>query len=200
MHDEEHIKAAKGMLRERVRESIGTLSDGVKAQESERICWVLEGLLRPPRKECMAVFFPLSDEPDILPLIEAMLQAGQSLVAPRMEGKNLVMRRFSSLEELTRSAYGNLEPHSAPVGASRGGPEPAIILVPGRAFDHSCNRLGRGVGFYDRFIASERKKHPKTEFLGVCFSCQLLENIPTLPNDQRVDRVVSPDEIVRGAV
>lgn len=189
--DSDRVKAEKGLLREQMRESIETLSDAAKAQESERIAWVLEGLLRPPREECIAVYFPLGDEPDITPLIEAMLRTGQSLCAPRIEKKHLVMHRFSSLNDLQKSPFGNLEPEPDTKPESN----PSFVLVPGVAFDREKNRLGRGLGFYDHYIAEQRKNNPRTEFLGVCFSCQLLESIPTLPHDQKMTRVICADEI-----
>jgi len=189
---ESDVQAGKARLRDRVSAQLASVAPQQKAQESERICWILEGLLHPPRAEVIAVYFPLSDEPDITPLIEAMLRAGQPLCAPRVDGRNLVMHRFTSLQGLKKGRYGNLEPSSD----SKPQPEPQFVLLPCVAFDRSGNRLGRGLGFYDCFIENLREENPKAELLGVCFSCQLLENIPTLPHDQKVTRVVSADEIV----
>ncbi|MCF0205812.1 MAG: 5-formyltetrahydrofolate cyclo-ligase, partial [Bacteroidales bacterium] len=62
-----------------------------------------------------------------------------------------------------------------------------LIIVPGVAFDRNGNRLGRGRGYYDRFLC----KYPKVEKIGICFDFQLLEEIPTEPTDIRMDKVVS---------
>ena len=64
---------------------------------------------------------------------------------------------------------------------------PDVLLVPMLAFDAAGYRLGYGGGFYDRFL-------PKTEHtpnVGVCFTEQLLDELPTEPWDIRVQQVVS---------
>lgn len=63
-----------------------------------------------------------------------------------------------------------------------------LVLVPGLAFSRKGNRLGRGGGFYDRFLGKHCASATK---VGVCFSFQVLDTIPTEPHDATVDIVVS---------
>jgi 5-formyltetrahydrofolate cyclo-ligase len=63
-----------------------------------------------------------------------------------------------------------------------------FILVPGVAFSKDRHRLGRGGGFFDRLLAGRGAKAFK---LGLCFSFQLLESIPTEPHDIVMDAVVT---------
>jgi 5-formyltetrahydrofolate cyclo-ligase len=63
-----------------------------------------------------------------------------------------------------------------------------FILVPGVAFSKDRHRLGRGGGFFDRLLAGRAAKAFK---LGLCFSFQLLESIPTEPHDIVMDAVVT---------
>jgi len=74
---------------------------------------------------------------------------------------------------------------------------PIIILLPGRAFDRSGNRLGRGLGFYDRFLKKLRESKPEARAYGICFHCQLVKKVPTASHDEAVDRVISPEEVVQ---
>ena len=65
-----------------------------------------------------------------------------------------------------------------------------LILVPGRAFTKDGRRLGRGKGFYDTYLSKipsifDIKKS------GVCFSQQLLPDIPTTPDDIMMDSIYS---------
>lgn len=55
-----------------------------------------------------------------------------------------------------------------------------LIVVPGLAFDAKGNRLGRGAGFYDRFLA-----HPslKAATVALAFDCQIVDAVPVLPHD-----------------
>ena len=65
-----------------------------------------------------------------------------------------------------------------------------LILVPGIAFSKDRHRLGRGGGFFDRLLAGRAKDAFK---LGICFSFQLLDTIPTEPHDIVMDAVVTDD-------
>ena len=59
-------------------------------------------------------------------------------------------------------------------------------MLPGVAFDRCGNRLGRGCGFYDRFL-----QHQTTETVGICFDFQLVEELPTEPNDIPLKKIIS---------
>jgi 5-formyltetrahydrofolate cyclo-ligase len=63
-----------------------------------------------------------------------------------------------------------------------------LIIVPGLAFSQDRHRLGRGGGFFDRLLAGAAKNAFK---LGICFSFQLLDNIPTEGHDVVMDAVVT---------
>ena len=65
---------------------------------------------------------------------------------------------------------------------------PDLVLVPGLAFTRAGHRLGRGGGFYDRLLAGRAKDALK---VGICFSLQLLETIPTEAHDAVLDAVIS---------
>ena len=69
--------------------------------------------------------------------------------------------------------------------------QPNILIVPGRAFDMSGNRLGRGGGFYDRYL-----KNFNHLAIGVCFSEQVVELIQADSWDQKVDALVTDEQIV----
>ena len=62
-----------------------------------------------------------------------------------------------------------------------------LIVVPGVAFDRNGNRIGRGKGYYDRFLC----KHLDVKRIGICFDFQLVDEVPTEDNDIRMDEVVS---------
>jgi len=63
-----------------------------------------------------------------------------------------------------------------------------LAIIPGMAFDHQGNRLGRGKGYYDRLLPQLSHAYK----LGLCFPFQLLtEEIPHEPHDCRMDEVFS---------
>ncbi len=62
-----------------------------------------------------------------------------------------------------------------------------LVIVPAIAFDRRGNRLGRGKGYYDRFL----KKIPRrATSLGLAFDFQILPSLPVTPHDVGVKRVI----------
>ena len=62
-----------------------------------------------------------------------------------------------------------------------------LVIVPGVAFDRRGNRLGRGKGYYDRFLDRLPKDTPS---IGLAFDFQILPNLPATPTDVSVRRVI----------
>ena len=63
----------------------------------------------------------------------------------------------------------------------------AVVIVPGLVFDNDGNRLGRGKGFYDRFL-SQNKIRSATK-IGVCWTLQLVDELDTESHDIMMDWV-----------
>jgi len=73
-----------------------------------------------------------------------------------------------------------------------------LMIVPGLGFDRSCNRLGQGKGYYDRFIAKMVKDND-LPLLAVALKPQLvggIQKIPVAEYDRKMDMLVLPDEII----
>ncbi len=66
-----------------------------------------------------------------------------------------------------------------------------MILVPGVAFTADGRRLGRGGGYYDRFLAM---LPPTVHRVGICHSRQIRSDLPTEPHDVRVHELLIADE------
>lgn len=65
---------------------------------------------------------------------------------------------------------------------------PDLIIVPGLAFDRHGRRLGRGGGYYDRFLRS----YPEAVRIGVAWDCQIMAQVPVSGWDRRMDAVLTP--------
>ena len=116
-----------------------------------------------------SVYLPMdnSNEVDTWPIVEALLSRGKSVSIPRVTGpkpSDMQMLRLDSYEQaktLPRTKWGIPEPDAelaasmVDVTEERTGVE--LLLVPGVAFDPRCGRLGHGRGYYDSFIAKQRK-------------------------------------------
>ena len=76
--------------------------------------------------------------------------------------------------------------------------EKFVVLVPGLAFTKEGFRLGRGGGYYDRFLerlsgicAAGENSEAKVKLVGVCYAAQILENVPREMHDIKMDIVLS---------
>ena len=100
---------------------------------------------------------------------------------PRVEDQNLKFYLVENYDHLAPGSFGMLEP-------SKKGSDsvPDLILVPGLAFDAQGFRLGRGGGFYDRFLVSK-----KAFRIGIIPEWAFFYQIPRELHDQGVDQVIS---------
>lgn len=69
---------------------------------------------------------------------------------------------------------------------------PDVLIIPGLSFSKTGERLGRGKGFYDRYLDGFSGLK-----IGVCYECQLREDIPTEEHDQKLDWVITELNIYR---
>jgi 5-formyltetrahydrofolate cyclo-ligase len=65
------------------------------------------------------------------------------------------------------------------------------VLVPLLAFDGEGYRLGYGGGYYDRAIANLRRSPAPPLFIGVAYSMQEIEQVPTNENDLPLDGILT---------
>lgn len=139
------------------------------------------------RAETILLFAGMGLEVDTRPLLEQLEGQGKRICLPRcLPGHAMEARRYDSAR-LVRHRYGMLEPNlSCPVVDKA---QIDLILVPGLCFDRRCFRLGRGGGFYDRYLA---------DFQGVtlslCRQVLLCEAVPVEPWDRPVDAVLTERE------
>jgi len=131
----------------------------------------------------ICAFAALPGEPDPL----NPWPANKRIALPRVSGSDLTFHWVAGPGELSPGRFGILEPAA---NASPAGNEFDLILVPGLAFDLHGGRLGRGKGFYDRFLAGASGLRA-----GVCFDDQIVADVPSEPHDQTMDFLITPSSI-----
>ena len=154
---------------------------------------ILEKLKRRSEfQKSMALMFYIttSGEVDTKPLLLEALREGREVVVPYIDRKtdSLVSVQIHDPEtDLRPGTYGILEPRRklvCPFDLNR----LDLVLVPGVAFDRRGHRLGRGKGYYDRFL---KTLPPHVKCFGLAFDFQVLDFIPVDENDMKVDRVIT---------
>lgn len=132
------------------------------------------------RARTVMAFVGMKGEPDTDPLIARLAAEDRRLVLPRVEGDRIVA--VDADGPLVTSRFGVSEPQGPAVDVAT----IDLVVVPGLAFTPAGGRLGYGGGFYDRFLPMVEAPN-----VGVCFSEQVVDELPLEPHDVRVQRVVS---------
>lgn len=134
----------------------------------------------------IVAYYSLPDEVCTHGFINELVAQGKKVYLPKViSAEAMVLCQYTGADSLKEGAYGIMEP----VGCEMSENERIdVVLVPGMAFDGSGNRLGRGKGYYDRFLSQLSTPRPK--LIGVCFDFQKVDIVPTEKCDIPVDVVV----------
>lgn len=128
-------------------------------------------------------------------MIEEALESGKTVSLPRMGNKGMlqafvVTKPSNQLTEDTND-YGISEPDPN-ICALQPMDTIDVVIVPGLAFDKSGRRLGRGKGYYDRFLS---QLPARTVRIGLGFGCQVFPLLPfDDPHDETLHILLSEDE------
>lgn len=146
-----------------------------------------------PAPRIIAAFWPLPDEPDLIPLLSQWTEAGLTVALPRMQSAAAPLQFHAWLEKtaLIAGAFGVMEP---PAGEAL---LADVVLVPTLGFTTRGDRLGYGKGFYDRTLAHYKTIGHQPTTIGVAWACGDIEPIDPAydpePHDQRLDAIITPE-------
>lgn len=139
----------------------------------------------------VAIFSPIPSEPDIELLWKV---APGRFCYPRVAEGKMEFVEVEKLEHLTTSSWHpHIREHRLPEARIVSPEEIGAIVVPGLAFTKTGHRLGRGGGFYDRYLAS---LPASTARIGVCFALQIVDALPMEPHDQRMNAIVTEEGLI----
>jgi len=167
----------KQQLRERMLVRLGEMTALERSQESEGVVRQIICCEKFRRARVIYGYAPMGYEPNWL----GAWGGGKVWAFPRCEGEDMNFYEVRDIGELRRGGLGVAEPVGGLVA-----PAPDLVFVPGLAFDVWGWRLGRGKGFYDRFLAGCGAYR-----LGLAFLCQVVNEVPREGHDQRVEGLVT---------
>jgi 5-formyltetrahydrofolate cyclo-ligase len=136
-------------------------------------------------------------------VLPAALASGKRIVVPyctvdEAGANKLGLWRLESIEELVIGKWKILEPPRDRWGEPGKEIEPAeldLVVVPGVAFSRRGGRMGNGQGYYDRLLAGVR---PDCPLIGLCYECQLFDDLVVGPHDVFMDKVVTESAVYEG--
>ena len=186
------LKRVKRALRREILLRRNAMPPEQRERASGAICERgLQEIERRHHVRIVMAFWSFGSEVSTQAMIERLIGRGLAVALPRIVGGELQPRTYRPGDAVTETSFGAWEPSD---GEILGPGDVDVIVLPGLAFDRRGHRIGYGGGFYDRFLGNAR---PDALRLGVCFSVQIVEEVPAGAFDLPVDVVVTERESIR---
>lgn len=157
------------------------------AEQSALIVSQIERMSAFREAQTVLLYYPIHNEVDLRPLLTKYGDQ-KTFLFPVTHRRSMEVRPYDGEDMMRKGRYGVPEPQTQTYKGSID-----LILVPGVVFDQHCHRIGRGGGYYDRFL----NHHPRAMKIGVCYAFQLKKHtIPHRLGDQKMNRVVTPQQTI----
>lgn len=156
-------------------------------EQSALIMAQLEQMSAFREAKTVLLYYPIHNEVDLRPLLTKY--KGQKIfLLPVTHRHSMEVRPYDGEDMMRRGRLGVPEPQTF---TYRGHID--LIIVPGVVFDQHRHRIGRGGGYYDRFL----RKQLTAKKVGVCYSFQMKKHtIPHSWRDQKLDRIITPQQTI----
>jgi len=152
------------------------LEDGWQDSPAGKLLIRLQGDLKPVdddqpvlparRKPIIAAFWPIRDEPNLLPLLQRWAHDKYLVALPctAVPAAPLVFKPWTPDARMRKGAFGIPEPDTSTVCI------PDVILVPTLGYTDAAERLGYGGGYYDRTLAALQHDGREHVAIGIAYS------------------------------
>jgi 5-formyltetrahydrofolate cyclo-ligase len=183
----EALASAKVALRRRILTSRSILHGGQRDDAGQRLRDALLELPQTQMAGTVAAYYSVGTEPPTHSLVYALWKRGTYVLLPRVrQDGTLDWASYEGPDSLAPAAHGLLEP-TAPGGRLITSAD--LVIVPALAADRRGNRLGRGLGFYDRELP---RVGPLIPTIALLYDGELLDELPAGPLDHPVRMVAQP--------
>ena len=146
-------------------------------------------------RESQSILFYISyrNEVHTHEMIKETLAKGKRVIVPKpnKEDRTLCLSVLTKWEDLELGAYDILEPKKecvieVPIDSID------VMIIPGVVFDVRGNRVGHGMGFYDRLLENTHYAH----LIGLAFELQIVDVITVETHDVKIDKIVTEERII----
>lgn len=180
------LRRAKQQMRELIVQKRRILSAEDRREQSAAILEQLEQMQCFREAKTVLLYYPINNEVDVLPLFKKYKHT-KTLLLPVSHRREMTVSPYEGNDKMHRGKFHIPEPTTP---AYEG--EIDLIVVPAVAFDKTGLRLGRGGGYYDKFL----KKHTRAMLIGVGYDFQLVDQVPAERHDQKVHRIILPSQTI----
>eukprot|EP00050_Salpingoeca_kvevrii_P016688 m.57688 g.57688 ORF g.57688 m.57688 type:complete len:222 (-) comp7095_c0_seq2:49-714(-) len=190
------VHTLKRALRRELKARLAAMTAAQRAQSAAIVARKLVARSEYREAQRVAVFLSLPDEVDTSPILADIFKSGRLCFVPRYEADSgrMEMLRVDSqadIDSLPLTPWNVRQPEDDGVRAkalATGGLD--LILMPGLGFTLDGKRIGRGKGFYDRYLHRCHKAGCRPKTVGLAHPAQLCSDIPTDELDVPLDAVV----------
>ena len=183
----------KAEIRQNIKNILGKINQSKLKEYSEQICNKIINSQEYKKSTIILGYMALFDEVDLSLLMKDAFEQNKTIYLPHVfpSTNKMEFYKFKSDSKVITGEFGITEPEQTEpfILSSLDKNTKLLALIPGRAFTKTGERLGRGKGFYDIYfekLAANKNIHMK----GVCFPEQIVDFIPTTPNDIKMTSVV----------
>lgn len=180
----------KRQLRDQIKSRLLVMEPDAVQDKSRRICDFVEKTEAFQKASVILAYLAIPREADLSRVMLYAWQQGKVVAAPRVdwEQRHMLAVEIHSMDTAFSIEVSGLR------NPLRGRPVPVedidLILTPGLAFDDQGGRLGRGGGYYDRFLSS---KGLRATLYGIGFSEQMVASVPMEPHDRYMDILITDE-------
>ncbi len=174
--------STKPVLRRQLRDRLAAMTEADRHAKSLAACTLLTNSPEFAAASVVMLYLSTPTEVDTAALALRCWQAGKAVAVPKVswDQRRMLPVEISSLQTgMTTTGPGIREPD---VGTGKPIPTDLIdlVVVPGLGFTPTGFRIGRGMGFYDRFLA---QPDFTGRTCGLAFEEQVIESLPVLDHD-----------------
>ncbi len=167
------VAATKRMSAEEREWASGSIADALSSLDAFRLA------------HSLFIFLGSDMEPNTEEIVGLALMLERTVCVPKVKGDDLQMIAITPYTDFRRNRWGILEP----VGG-RELSEVETAVIPMVAFD-GLNRLGHGVGYYDRFLSSHNVFK-----IGIAFDRQCVDGLEISSHDVPMDIIITEKRII----
>src|SRR3954452_8407094 len=184
----------KPALRRQLRDQLAAMPDDARHRKSILACSFIASSPEFEAARVVMLYLSMQTEVDTSPLALRCWQDGKTVVVPKVswDQRRMLPVEITTLQTgMTTTGPGIKEPIA-------GKPIPTeyidLVVVPGLGFTPTGHRIGRGMGFYDRFLA-------QNDFMGLscglAFVEQIVDSLPVLAHDMPLGMLVTDQSVRR---
>lgn len=171
------LKTNQAVTKEEIREEIKNIVDNIEKKDikDSKINDTLESILNKYENINILAYSPLDDEIDITDLIVELEKGQNDIYISDIQEQGF--------RKLSDGAESDLFSDSKIID---------VVVIPGRAFTKEGDRLGRGSGWYDRFLKELPTGVTK---IGICYEDQIVDVIPLDKHDIKMEKIVTDQNL-----